>query len=105
MRLPVSTAILLLAVPALAADDAEYVTENGRLMCTTQQTLRDAQEAIDKRDKNWLESIKECTRSKAGQKAEIVQGGMLTAKIKVYDETGKPTLYWTSPTTVKEVRR
>jgi hypothetical protein len=105
MRLPVSIILLLLVAPALAADEGAYVTESGRLMCTSPQALRDAEDAISKRDGSWLASIKECRRSTAGQKAELVQGGMLTAKIKVYDDAGKPTVYWTSPTTIKEVRR
>lgn len=104
--LSLSLATLLLGVPARAADkDAAYETESGHLVCTTPASLREAQEAINKRDKAWLDSIKECSQSKAGLKAEIIQGGMLTAKIKVYDANGRSTIYWTSPTTVKEVRR
>jgi hypothetical protein len=108
MRHLMWAALSLLVLPALAADEPSYVTEEGHVMCITQQKLRDAQEAADKRDKKWLDELNhlnECTRSKAGQKAEMVQAGMLSAKIRVYDETDKSTLYWTSPTTVKEVRR
>ena len=104
--LKIVVAVLPFAGSGLAADkDPEYVTERGRLMCTSPQALRDAQEAVNKRDKVWLDSLKECTQSRPGLKAEIMQGGVLTAKIRVYDEGGKPTIYWTSPTTVKEVRR
>jgi hypothetical protein len=105
-RLGLAT-LLLLVGPALAAQaaDPEYVTERGRLMCTSEQSLAEAKRAFDARDKGWLDSIRECTQSKPGLKAEIVQGGMLTARIRVYDEDGKPTIYYTSPTTVKEVRR
>ncbi|MBI3513567.1 MAG: hypothetical protein HY060_05815 [Proteobacteria bacterium] len=104
--LKLSLAMLLLPLPGLAAEkDVEYVTERGRLMCTSPQSLNEAQRAVEARDKPWLDSIKECTQSRPGLKAEIMQGGMLTAKIKVYDEAGKWTIYWTSPTTVKEVRR
>ena len=102
--LKISLAMLVLPMPGLAADP-EYVTERGRLMCTSPASLSDAQKAVETRDKVWLDSIKECTQSRPGLKAEIMQGGVLTAKIKVYDETGKWTIYWTSPTTVKEVRR
>jgi hypothetical protein len=107
-RLTVSTATLLIAfaLPARGADrEGAYVTEAGHLMCTSPQALREAEDAISKRDGGWLASIKECRQSKAGQKAEVVQGGVLTAKIRVYDDSGKATIYWTSPTTLKEVRR
>jgi hypothetical protein len=89
-------------LPALAED---YVTERGHLMCTTAQALRDAQQAVSNHDKVWLDSIKECSQSQGGLKAEIMQGGALTAKIKVYDDRGQSTIYWTSPTTLKEGRR
>lgn len=98
-------ALIAVSIPAAAADDAKYETERGHLMCTSAQSLRDAQRAVETRDKEWLESIKECRQSTGGLKAEIIQGGTLTAKIKVYDEQGQPTIYWTSPTTLKEVRR
>jgi hypothetical protein len=104
--LKIAIVIACLAGPGLAADkDPEYVTERGRLMCTSPQSLKDAQEAVEKRDKVWLDSLKECTQSRPGLKAEIIQGGVLIAKIRVFDEAGKPTIYWTSPTAVKEVRR
>jgi hypothetical protein len=97
--------IMLGTAVAAHAADPRYVTERGRLMCTTQGSYAEAQRAIEARDKGWLDSIKGCTQSQAGLKAEIIQGGMLTAKIRVYDDAGKPTDYITSPTTVKEVRR
>ena len=97
--------ILMGAAFAVQAADPQYVTERGRLMCTTQPAYNEAQRAIEARDKSWLDSIKGCTQSQPGLRAEIIQGGMLTAKIRVYDDAGKPTDYITSPTTVKEVRR
>ena len=92
------------ALPARAADPT-YVTEQGHLMCTRLDRLHDAQQAVKNRDKPWLESLKECTQSKGGLKAEMLQDGPLDAKVKVYDEGGGATIYWTSPTTLKEVRR
>jgi hypothetical protein len=104
--LKIAIAVACLAGPGWAADkDAQYVTERGRLMCTSPNSLKEAQEAVDKRDKAWLDSIKECTQSRPGLKAEMIQNGVLTAKIRVFDEAGKPTVYWTSPTAIKEVRR
>ncbi|MEJ0070229.1 MAG: hypothetical protein WDO24_17670 [Pseudomonadota bacterium] len=97
---------LLAALPAWAADgDPAYVTERGHLMCTRLDRFNDAHEAVSKHDQSWLESIKECSQSKGGLKAEMLQDGPLTAKIKVYEENGQSTVYWTSPTTLKEVRR
>jgi hypothetical protein len=95
-------ALLAGSLPALAED---YVTEKGHLICTTAQSLRDAQEAYGKHDRAWFESIKECSQSTDGQKVEMLVEGTLTDKVKIYDQNGKPTIYWTSPTTLKEVRR
>jgi hypothetical protein len=102
--LTISIALAIAPVAAVAAED-DYVTDGGHLMCTTLQSYRDAQEAVSKHDRQWLTSIKECTQSRPGLKAEMMQNGPLTAKVKVYDDSGKPTIFWTSPTTVKEVRR
>ncbi len=102
----ISLGLVLVALATAAADrDIQYVTEGGRLMCTSDQSYREAQDLISKRDASGLQSLRECIRSKPGLKAEIVTGGVLTARIKVYDDAGKWTMYWTSPTTVKEVRR
>jgi len=102
-RLAMPLAVLLAGSVAARAED--YVTEKGHLMCTTLQSLRDAQEAYDKHDRAWFESIKECSQSTGGLKVEVLQDGVLTTKIKIYDESGKATVYWTSPTILKEVRR
>jgi hypothetical protein len=105
-RVPLVVGLLLLAVPALAADpDHAYVTEGGHLICTSIQTLREAQHAIEIRDKWALDQVKECKLSQPGLKADKLVDGALTAKFRVYDDTGKWTEYWTSPTTMKEVRR
>jgi hypothetical protein len=105
-RLRIATTLLLLGLPGSAhAADAQYVTERGHLMCTTEAALREAKRAADNQDKAWFDSIKECTRSVAGQKAEVVQEGVLTARIRVFDDAGKPTVYYTTPSVLKEVRR
>lgn len=98
-------ALIAFSIPAVAAEDAKYETERGHLMCTSPQSFKDAQRAVETRDKEWLASIQECRQSTGGLKAEIVQGGTLTVKIRVYDDHGEPTIYWTSPTTLKEGRR
>jgi len=100
-----SVALLALLAGSLPALAEEYVTEKGHLICTTPQSLRDAQDAISKHDRAALDAIKECSLSQPGLKADVVQGGALTTKVKIYDENGNATIYWTSPTTLKEVRR
>jgi hypothetical protein len=100
-----SVALLALLAGSLPALADEYVTEKGHLICTTVQSLRDAQDAISNHDRAWLDSIKECSLSPPGLKVELLQEGALTDKVKIYDENGKPTIYWTSPTTLKDVRR
>jgi hypothetical protein len=102
-RLVMPLAVLLVGSVAARAED--YVTEKGHLICTTLQSLRDAKEAYDKHDRGWFESIKECSQSIGGLKVEVLQDGPLTSKVKIYEEDGKATVYWTSPTTLKEVRR
>lgn len=83
----------------------EYVTEPGHLICTRQDRLNDAREAISKHDKQWLDSIRECSLSQRGMKAEVLQEGPLTSKVMIYDDKGNGTVYWTAPDTLKEVRR
>jgi hypothetical protein len=102
-RLVMLLAVLLVGSVSARAED--YVTEKGHLICTTQQSLRDAQEAYSKHDREWFESIKECSQSIGGLKVEVLQEGALITKIKIYEEGGKATVYWTSPTILKEVRR
>ena len=105
-RILIPTFCLLLAAPALAADpDHAYVTEAGHLICTSTQAMRDAEDALRKRDKWALDQVKECKLSQAGLKADKLVDGALNAKFRIYDDTGKWTDYWTSPTTMKEVRR
>jgi hypothetical protein len=100
-----SAALLALLVGSLPALAADYATERGHLICTTQQSLHDAQEAYSKHDRGWLESIKECGQSTDGRKAELLVEGPLSIKVKIYDETGAAAVYWTSPTTLKDARR
>ena len=105
-RLSLAVTLLLLGLPGYAhAADPQYVTERGHLMCTTTAALAEAKKAADNEDKRWFDSIKECRRSVAGQKAEIVQEGVLTARIRVFDDNGNPTIYYTTPSVLKEVRR
>jgi hypothetical protein len=105
-RLSFTTALLLLSLPAWAADPGpQYLTEGGHVICTTQQALRDAQDAINSHSKAAFDEIEQCKMSTAGQRAEKVVDGMLAAKYRIFDDSGKATDYWTSPTTMKEVRR
>ncbi|HUA53495.1 MAG TPA: hypothetical protein VMB81_15095 [Candidatus Sulfotelmatobacter sp.] len=105
-RLAIAATLLFLSMPAFAGDDdTHYATEGGHVICTTQQALRDAQDAISSHSKKALDQIEQCKISKPGLRAEKLVDGMLSAKFRIYDEDGKATDYWTSPTTMKEVRR
>jgi hypothetical protein len=105
-RPSLATTLLLLGLPGyVQAADPQYVTERGHLMCTSRDALGEAKRAVDAQDKKYFDSIKECTRSTAGQKAEIVQEGVLIARIRVFDDAGNPTVYYTTPSVLKEVRR
>lgn len=96
---------LLGGAPVATATEPQYVTEGRRLMCTTNDALKEAERAISAGDKWWFDRIRECVQSRPGLKAEILQQGMLIARIRVWDEDGKPTDYYTAPTNIKEVRR
>jgi len=89
------------AGPALAED---YVTEQGHLICTRQDRLREARDAISKHDKQALDLIHECSLSQRGMKAELLQEGPLTDKVMIYDDKGQGTVYWTAPDTLKARR-
>jgi len=102
-RLVITLAVLLAG--ALPARAANYVTERGHLICTTLQSLRDARQAVSNRDAQWLGTIKECSQSEGGLKAELLQEGTLTTKIKIYQDDGQSVIYWTAPDTLKEIKR
>ena len=104
-RLAIAATLLLLSMPAFAGDDdTQYVTEGGHVICTTERALRDAEAAISSRSKKALDQIEQCKISKPGLRAEKLVDGMLSAKFRIFED-GKATDYWTSPTTMKEVRR
>jgi hypothetical protein len=104
-RFSVSIMAWLATAPSLAADAPSYVTEQGHLICTRLDRLHDALQAVKSHDRQDFESIRECSQSKAGLKAEMLQEGPFDAKVRIYQENGESTVYWTSPTTLKEVRR
>jgi hypothetical protein len=93
-------ALLLCAVEARAAD--EYVTLNGKLMCKTQQSLREALRAIDTKDRALLRTVQGCHQSIEGVRAEVLQDNVSMLKVKV-GEAGEE--FWILPDTIKPVRR
>ncbi|MBV8170096.1 MAG: hypothetical protein JO021_25160 [Alphaproteobacteria bacterium] len=93
--------LLLCAVDARAAD--EYVTANGKLMCTTQQSLREALKAIDTKDRALLHTVQGCRQSVGDVPAEILQDNVSMLKIRLLNDDRKE--FWVLPDSVKQVRR
>ena len=102
-------ALALLTVAMLAADAAaqeQYVTQRDRLMCRTQQSLREALRAIDSKDRTTLRTVQGCHYSIEGVHAEVLQDNVSMLKIKVGPPNDPNRFeFWVLPDTVKPVGR
>jgi hypothetical protein len=106
MRGPWIAALLpVLALGARAADE-EYVTAKDRIMCTTQQSLREALRAIDTKDRQLFETIQGCHYSIEGVHAELLIDSVSMVKIRI-GPPGNPSNInvWVLPDTIKPVNR
>jgi hypothetical protein len=98
--------VAALAVPLMAtaarADDDVYVTIRGQIMCTTQEMLRQALQAIRDKKPEILRTVQGCRESIAGVRAELLQDNVSMIKIRLGElsETVRPE-YWTLPETIK----
>jgi hypothetical protein len=100
-------AALLLPVLALGARaEDEYVTGKDRIMCSTQQSLREALRAIDNKDRVLLRTVQGCHYSNEGVHAEILQDNVSMLKIRV-GPPGEPgrSEFWVLPDSVKPAGR
>ena len=97
---------LLLTVAGAARAQDVGTTRGDKLMCKTQQSLREALKAIDEKDRNTLRTVQGCRRSLDGTRAEVLQDHVSMLKIRVGPE-GDPNgdEFWVLPDTVKLARR
>jgi DNA-binding transcriptional regulator YbjK len=86
------------------ADDAEYVTVRDRLMCRTQQALRDGLRAIESRNRTLMSQLDGCHFSIDGVPAILIQDNISRVKIRLSAD-GEQADMWTVPETIKPARR
>jgi hypothetical protein len=98
---------MLLAPFAFGAHAAEeeYVTVRDRLICTTQQSLREALRGIDNKDRAFLRTVQGCHYTMDGSPAVLLQDNVSMIKIRLgATQPGAPTDFWTLPDSIKPVR-
>jgi hypothetical protein len=97
--------LLLMTAGAANAQDVG-TTRGDKLMCKTQQSLREALKAIDEKDRQTLRTVQGCQRSVDGARVEVVQDNVSMLKIRGIDPGGaEPGEFWVLPDTVKLPRR
>jgi hypothetical protein len=107
---PVAAASLALALAAATApapthaDDTQYVTVRDRLMCRTQQALRNGIRAIESRDRNAIRALDDCHFSVDGIPATVIQDNISQVKIRLRAE-GEQADVWTTPETIRAVKK
>jgi uncharacterized protein YlxW (UPF0749 family) len=93
----------MLLVMAGAAQAQDVGTTRGeKVMCKTQQSLREILRAIDEKDRQLLRTVQGCRRSIEGVRAEVLQDNVNMLKIRVgeIDEKDRDE-FWVLPDTVK----
>jgi len=100
----IAVALPLLAVGARAED--EYVTGRDKIMCTTQQSLREALKAITEKNRELMRTVQGCHYSIDGVRAELVQDSVSMIKIRLGDpsEPSRAEL-WTLPDSIRPLNR
>jgi hypothetical protein len=96
--------IVAAATAPLRAAEPDYVTVRDRLMCRTQQALRDGLKALDTRDKYLMDTLDGCHFSIDGVPATLLQDNISRIKIRLRAD-GQQADMWTVPETIKPMRR
>jgi hypothetical protein len=106
MRRLWSAALLLPLLAVGARAEGDYVTARDRLMCTTQQSLREALRAVDTKDRALMRTVQGCHYSLEGVHAELIQDNVSMIKIKL-GVPGDPNRleFWTLPETIKPANK
>ena len=102
-RLWLAGLVLIASVGGVRAED-EYVTVGNRIMCRTQQSLRESIKAIDSKDRNLMRTVQGCNYSLDGVAAVLLQDNVSMVKIRV-GHGGLDTDFWTLPDTIKPANR
>ena len=90
--------------PSYAGDDVPYVTVRDRLMCRTQQALRDGLRALETNDKFLFSTVDGCHFSIDGVPATLIQDNISRVKIRLSAD-GQQADMWTVPETIKPARK
>lgn len=93
-----------LAAASAYSDDTQYVTVRDRLMCRTQQALRDGLRAIETRDTFLFSTVDGCHFSIDGVPATLIQDNISRVKIRLSAD-GEQADMWTVPETIRPVRK
>jgi hypothetical protein len=103
--LVVVAGLLATAAPAGGrAADPDYVTVRDRLMCRTQQALRDGLRALETKDKFLMSTVDGCHFSIDGVPALVLQDNISRIKIRLRAD-GEQADMWTTPEAIKPMRR
>jgi hypothetical protein len=100
----IASALSLSAAGARAED--EYVTGRDKIMCTTQQSLREAVKAIAERNRDLMHTVQGCNYTIEGVRAEILQDNVSMVKIRLGqpDEPHRAE-FWTLPDSIRPANR
>jgi hypothetical protein len=94
----------LLAVGARAEDG--YVTGRDKIMCTTQQSLREAMKAIAEKNRELMRTVQGCHYTIDGVYAELLQDNVSMVKIRVGDPSQPDRAeFWTLPDSIRPANR
>ena len=104
MRALVLVGLLWAAEAGARAAEPDYVTVRDRLMCRTQQALRDGLTALETRDKFLMSTLDGCHFSIDGVPARLLQDNISRIKIRLRAD-GEQADMWTVPETIRPVRR
>jgi hypothetical protein len=94
----------LVALAGSARAEDEYVTMGNRIMCRTQQSLRESMKAIETKDRNLMRSVQGCNYSLDGVSAILLQDNVSMIKIRV-GHGGVDNDFWTLPETIKPANK
>ncbi len=104
MILLIASALPFLAVGARAED--EYVTGKDKIMCLTQQSLREALKAIAEKNRDLMRTVQGCNYTIEGVRALVIQDNVSMVKIRLGQESD-PTRaeFWTLPDSIKPANK
>jgi hypothetical protein len=97
-------ALAAAAPAATRAEDVDYVTVRDRLMCRTQQALRNGTRAIESRDRAAIRALDDCHFSVDGIPATVIQDNISQVKIRLRAD-GEQADVWTTPETIRPVKK